>query len=30
MRCLKIPNTKHFHDITSIEDAKALYAKIKV
>ena len=21
MRCLRIPNTKHFHDITSIEDA---------
>lgn len=21
MRCLKIPNTKHFHDITLIEDA---------
>ena len=29
MRCLKIPNTKHFHDITIIEDAIALYAKIK-
>ncbi|CAM9622692.1 unnamed protein product [Heterosigma akashiwo] len=25
MRCLGIPNTKHFHDITTIEDAKALY-----
>ena len=22
MRCLGIPNTKHFHDITKIEDAK--------
>mmetsp|Transcript_12242 Transcript_12242/g.19681 ORF Transcript_12242/g.19681 Transcript_12242/m.19681 type:complete len:324 (+) Transcript_12242:178-1149(+) len=29
MRCLGIPNTKHFHDITTIEDAKALYAKLK-
>jgi len=29
MRCLGIPNTKHFHDITIIEDAKALYDKIK-
>lgn len=24
MRCLRIPNTKHFHDITHIEDAMAL------
>ncbi len=29
MRCLKIPNTKHFHDITTIADAQALYARIK-
>eukprot|EP00741_Cyanophora_paradoxa_P005594 tig00000912_g5422.t1 len=29
MRCLKIPNTKHFHGITLIEDALALYEKIK-
>lgn len=29
MRCLGIPNTKHFHDITQIDDAVALYAKIK-
>jgi splicing factor 3A subunit 3 len=29
MRCLGIPNTKHFHDITSIEDALTLYVKIK-
>jgi len=29
MRCLKIPNTKHFHDITQIQDAIALYAKLK-
>lgn len=29
MRCLKIPNTKHFHDITLIEDATNLYDKIK-
>lgn len=29
MRCLGVPNTKHFHDITYIEDVLALYAKIK-
>ncbi len=29
MRCLGIPNTKHFHDITSIEHVVALYNKIK-
>lgn len=29
MRCLGVPNTKHFHDITLIEDVLALYAKIK-
>lgn len=29
MRCLGIPNTKHFHDITLIADALALYNKIK-
>ena len=29
MRCLGIPNTKHFHDITLIEDALGLYNKIK-
>eukprot|EP01034_Spumella_vulgaris_P021532 gene21531-27567_t len=29
MRCLNVPNTKHFHDITLIEDVLALYAKIK-
>lgn len=29
MRCLKIPNTKHFHDITLIEDARNLYLRIK-
>lgn len=29
MRCLGIPNTKHFHDITLIADALALYSKIK-
>jgi splicing factor 3A subunit 3 len=28
MRCLGIPNTKHFHDITRISDVIALYAKI--
>jgi len=29
MRCLGIPNTKHFHDICLIEDAASLYAKLK-
>ncbi|RYE96663.1 MAG: DUF3449 domain-containing protein, partial [Methanobacteriota archaeon] len=29
MRALGIPNTKHFHDITSIADAQALYAKLQ-
>jgi hypothetical protein len=29
MRRLGIPNTKHFHDITTIADATALYAKLK-
>ncbi|EQC34544.1 hypothetical protein SDRG_07871 [Saprolegnia diclina VS20] len=29
MRCLGIPNTKHFHDITSMADALALYEKLK-
>lgn len=29
MRCLGVPNTKHFHDICLIEDALALYSKIK-
>lgn len=29
MRCLGVPNTKHFHDITLIEDVLALYNKIK-
>ena len=29
MRCLGIPNTKHFHDITRIDDAVALYASIR-
>ena len=29
MRCLGVPNTKHFHDITLIEDVLALYTKIK-
>jgi splicing factor 3A subunit 3 len=29
MRCLGIPNTKHFHDITLIEDAVALHQKLK-
>ncbi|KAF0684402.1 Aste57867_23637 [Aphanomyces stellatus] len=29
MRCLGIPNTKHFHDITLMADAISLYEKLK-
>jgi len=29
MRCLKIPNTSHFKEITKIEDAISLYDKLK-
>lgn len=29
MRCLKIPNTTHFKEITKIEDAITLYEKLK-
>lgn len=29
MRALGIPNTKHFHDVTRIADARALYDKLK-
>ena len=29
MSCLGIPNTKHFHGITLIEDAYTLWAKLK-
>ncbi|TDH67544.1 hypothetical protein CCR75_006927 [Bremia lactucae] len=29
MRCLKIPNTKHFHDITLMRDVIQLYEKLK-
>jgi splicing factor 3A subunit 3 len=29
MRCLGIPNTAHFANITSIEDALALWNKLK-
>jgi len=29
MRCLGVPNSKHFHDITSIDDVLTLYHKIK-
>eukprot|EP00298_Acanthocystis_sp_HF-20_P001997 c12473_g1_i1.p1 GENE.c12473_g1_i1~~c12473_g1_i1.p1 ORF type:complete len:520 (-),score=199.78 c12473_g1_i1:41-1600(-) len=29
MRMIGIPNTKHFHEITRIEDAKILYEKVK-
>ena len=28
MRCLAVPNTKHFHDITRISDVLELYKKI--
>jgi splicing factor 3A subunit 3 len=29
MRCLGIPNSRHFHDITKINDALSLWSKIK-
>jgi splicing factor 3A subunit 3 len=29
MRCLGIPNSKHFHDISGIQDAIDLFAKLK-
>lgn len=29
MRCLGIPNTKHFHEITKIKDAQDLWEKLK-
>ncbi|KAL0075349.1 hypothetical protein J3Q64DRAFT_1755063 [Phycomyces blakesleeanus] len=29
MRCLGIPNTRHFHEITKIDDAYTLYEKLK-
>lgn len=29
MRCLGIPNTAHFANVTLIEDARALWEKIK-
>ena len=29
MRCLGIPNTPHFHNVTKIDDAIALWNKIK-
>ncbi|KAI9316112.1 hypothetical protein BX666DRAFT_1955246 [Dichotomocladium elegans] len=29
MRCLGIPNTRHFHEITKIEDAYTLFEKLK-
>ena len=29
MRCLGIPNTKHFHDVVRIEDARRLYEKLR-
>ena len=30
MRALGVPNTKHFHDITSIQGVQELYAKLRV
>ena len=30
MRCLGIPNTKHFHGVTKIEDAQRLWAKLQM
>lgn len=30
MKCLKIPNTVHFRDITSIADALALHQKLMI
>lgn len=29
MRCLGIPNTKHFHDVVGIKDAMSLYTKLR-
>jgi splicing factor 3A subunit 3 len=29
LRLLGLPNTRHFHDVTSIADAQALYAKLQ-
>jgi splicing factor 3A subunit 3 len=29
MKCLGIPNTKHFHGVTSIEDAQELWKKLQ-
>ena len=29
MKCLGIPNTRHFQDITTIADASALWEKLK-
>jgi len=29
MRCLGIPNTRHFHGVTKIEDAQRLWAKLQ-
>ena len=30
MRCLGIPNTAHFANVTQIEDAMALWEKLKI
>ena len=29
MRALGVPNTKHFHDITRIDDALALFERLR-
>ena len=29
MRCLGIPNTKHFHGVTKIEDAQELWGRLR-
>lgn len=29
MRCLGIPNTRHFHGVTKIEDAQKLWEKLQ-
>jgi splicing factor 3A subunit 3 len=29
MKCLEIPNTKHFHGVTKIEDAQNLWRKLQ-
>ena len=29
MRCLRIPNTKHFHGVTKMDDAVALWEQLQ-